>query len=422
MTPLHIAIAGPIATRDVAPLLDGAVDDLPAGCEGAPLLVTLIAELLRLGHRVSAFTLSNGMALRPDARVIANGPGLTLHYCPNRPRAWPPNGRLPGRIIDLYAFERRGLQAAMRDAGPDVVHAHWSYEFAWAALRSGLPHVITCHDSPVKVARFYRDFRHGAYRWLRAGIAWHVLRHADRVTAVSPYMASQVQGMCRVPVAVVPNPISARASRQRVEVPGRLRVIMVCNGWGALKNGEPALQAFAQLAQRRPTVELHVYGHDFERGGAAQRWWDQQGFGTDRIVFNGSVAHDRVLDAMADSDLLLHPSLEESFGAVLGEAMAMGLPVVAGAFSGAVPWVVGDAGRLVDVRDPDRMAAAMDALLGDERARHAHGRLGRERVREHFSPDVVASRYLDEYEAAIAAAASRASAAGAKRRGAATAG
>ena len=34
---LHIGIAGPIATRDVAPLLDGPVAHLPAGCEGAPL-------------------------------------------------------------------------------------------------------------------------------------------------------------------------------------------------------------------------------------------------------------------------------------------------------------------------------------------------------------------------------------------------
>ncbi len=100
----------------------------------------------------------------------------------------------------------------------------------------------------------------------------------------------------------------------------------------------------------------------------------------------------------------------------------MGLPVVAGAFSGAVPWVVGGAGRLVDVRHPERMTSEMDALLGDARARVTHGRLGRERVREHFGPDVVASRYLEEYEAAIAAAGSRPKAAAVTRRGATSAG
>ncbi len=400
--PIHIGITGPIATRDVAHLLDGSVAGLPLGCEGAPLLVTMITELLRRGHRVSAFTLSNGMPLRADAAVVARGPGFELHYCPNRPRAWPFNGWRTGRIVDLYAFERRGLERAIRSARPDVIHAHWAYEFAWAALRSGLPNVVTCHDSPLLVARFERDFKHGAYRWLRAGIAWHVLRRAQRVTTVSPYMVGQVQPLCRSSVLVVPNPIAARAStRARSRLAGRMQIIMVGNGWGPRKNGTAALQAFALLAQRLPTAQLHLYGHDSEPGGAAQRWWQHQRLVGD-VVFNGAVSHDDVLDAMASSDLMLHPALEESFGAVLAEAMAMGLPVVAGERSGAVPWVVGEGGWLVDVRRPEPMADAMHALLADTAAMDRLGQRGRGRVAACFSPAAVASQYEREYRAAIA--------------------
>ena len=398
---MHIGIAGPIATRDVAGLLDSPADDLPCGCEGAPLLVTVITELLRLGHRVSAFTLSNGMPLRADAAVIARGPGFELHYCPNRPRAWPFNGWRSGRIVDLYAFERHGLRRAMQSARPDVVHAHWSYEFAWAALGTGLPHLITCHDSPLRVARFERDFRHGAYRWLRAGIAWHVLRHARRVTTVSPYMRDEVQPLCRVPVLVVPNPIAERAStRVRVRRAGRMQVIMVANGWGPRKNSSGGLQAFAMLSQRLPGTQLHLFGQDSEPGGAAHRWWQQQRLAGD-VVFNGAVSHDDVLDAMAASDLMLHPALEESFGAVLAEAMTLGLPLVAGERSGAVPWVVGHGGRLVDVSRPDRMADAMYALLTDVAEMDAMGRRGRERVVARFGAAGVAAQYEREYRAAI---------------------
>lgn len=399
---LHIGIAGPIATRDVAPLLDGPVARLPAGCEGAPLLVTLMAELLRRGHRVSAFTLSDGLPLRPAETVIARGPNFELHYCPNRPRAWPPNGWRPGRIVDLYAFERQALQRAISAVRPDVIHAHWSYEFAWAALQTGLAHVVTCHDSPVKVARFERDFRHGAFRWLRAGMAWHVLRHARRVTTVSPYMVGEVQPLCRVPVSVVPNPISSRASSQRRTKPsGRASVIMVCNGWGSLKNGPAALRAFALVAQDIPDAQLHIYGHDFEEGGSAERWWLQQAL-VGHVVFHGSVSHEQILEAMGASDLLLHASLEESFGAVLGEAMAMGLPVVAGESSGAVPWVVGHAGKLVDVRRPDLIANAVVSLLCDAEAMTRLGRVGQKRVIDCFSPSAVASGYEREYDAALA--------------------
>jgi L-malate glycosyltransferase len=399
---VHIGITGPIATRDVAHLLDTPAHALPVGCEGAPLLATMITELLRLGHRVSAFTVSNGMPLRDDASLVARGSRFELHYCPNRPRAWPLNGWRPGRIVDLYAFERRGLERAIRMAKPDVVHAHWTYEFAWAALRSGLPHVITCHDSPLRVARFERDFKHGAYRWLRAGIACHVLRRAQHVTTVSPYMVGEVQHLCRVPLVVVPNPIAARAAtRVRSKQAGRMAIIMIGNGWGSRKNGAAALQAFALLAQRLPTAQLTLYGHESEPGGAAQRCWKQLGMAGD-VSFHGAVSHNEVLDAMAASDLLLHPALEESFGAVLAEAMAMGLPLVAGERSGAVPWVVGDAGRLVDVSRPEFMADAMHALLTDEAELDALGHRGRDRVLTCFSAAAVAAQYEGQYLEALA--------------------
>ena len=399
---MHIGIAGPIATCDVLALLDAESSYLPAGSEGAPLLATLITELLRRGHRVSAFTLSTDLCLRTRAGVIARGPAFELHYRPCRPRAWPPNGRRPGRAMDLYAFERAGLREAIAAARPDVVHAHWAYEFAWAAIGSGLPHVITCHDSPRGVARFARDLRHGAYRWMRAGIAWHVLRQARCVTSVSPYMAGQVQPLCRVPVRVVANPVSARAEREDVGPrAGAPRVLMASNGWSPWKNGLAGLRAHALLQRQLPHVELHLFGRGSEEGGPAWSAWRELG-SAPGVVFNGPVAHGGLLEAMAASDLLLHPALEESFGTVLAEAMSTGLPVVAGRSSGAVPWVVGGAGVLVDVTRPDDMAQALRRLLQDPAARRTLGALGRERVRDCFSPAAVATQYEREYEAALA--------------------
>ena len=418
----HIGIAGPIATRDVAHLLDHSRDPspdpaptLPHGYDGAPLLATLITELLRRGHRVSAFTLSRDLPLDDNSAstVLAHGPNFTLYCVPMRPRAWPFNGRRVGRIVDLYAFERRGLQRAIALAAPDLVHAHWAYEFAWAALRSGLPHVITCHDSPFLIARYQRDFRHGGYRWLRAAMAWQVLRQARHVTTVSPYMVGQISALCRVPVRVVPNPIGAAAGvvsgidkgpRLRVAMPGRRRVVMAANGWDVRKNSVVALRAFALLAQQLPGVELRAFGHDHGPGEAAQRWWQASGLSGD-VRFVGAVPQAQMLAELADSDVFLHTALEESFGAVLAEAMAAGVPVVAGAASGAVPWVVGDAGRLVDVTRPDAVAQALEGLLLSRDETERAGQIGRQRVRSLFSAEVVVSAYERAYEYAWASAA-----------------
>jgi len=402
---MHIAIAGPIATADIAPYLHRPGAALPRGYEGAPLMAVLIGALLQAGHRVSAFTLSSDLPLQAGREVIARGQQLRLHYLPMRPKAWPFNGRQPGRIVDLYAFERQGLEQALRKAAPDVVHAHWAYEFAWAAVRSGLPHLVTSHDSPFEVARFHKGFIHGGYRWLRAGMAWWALRQAQRVSTVSPYMRGPVQALSRAQVSILPNPVSAQAfALQRQPQPGRQRVLMVCNGWDARKNGQAGLRAFAWLSERAPQAELVTYGWGFGPGEAAEQWWQAQGL-RGHVHFAGAQPHAHILQAMSHSDVLLHPSLEESFGVVLAEAMAIGLPVVAGRHSGAVPWVVGEHGQLVDVRDPlalcEAMAGVLQQLDHEPVAMAQRLSLARANAEDRFSASAVALAYVREYESAI---------------------
>jgi glycosyltransferase involved in cell wall biosynthesis len=105
---------------------------------------------------------------------------------------------------------------------------------------------------------------------------------------------------------------------------------------------------------------------------------------------------------MAGSDLLLHPSLEESFGMVAAEALAAGIPVVGGQRSGALPWVVGQAGRLVDVTDPQALAAAMLELLGDPALAARLGQEGRRGVLGRFGAQAVAAAYEDLYRQVLA--------------------
>lgn len=402
---MHIAIAGPIATIDIAPYLHRPESSLPRGYEGAPLMGVLIGELLRAGHRVSAFTLSSDMPIVRDHQVVVHGPHLAMHYLPMRPKAWPMNGRRLGRIVDLYAFERHALRRAIRQARPDIVHAHWAYEFAMAAVSSGYPHLVTSHDAPFEVARFYKGLILGGYRWLRAGMAWWTLRRAQRVTTVSPYMLDAIQSLSRSPVVLVANPVSSLAfTLQRQAQPGRQRIIMVCNGWDARKNGQAGLRAFSWLSERLPGVELVTFGSGFGPGELADQWWQQQGL-RGRVKFLGAARHHEVLETMTHSDVLLHPSVEESFGVVIAEAMAIGLPVVAGKDSGAVPWVVGEHGMLVNVRDPLAMCEAMAKVLHRLSAEpdkfDQELAAARTHTQDRFNAEAVTAAYLREYKTAL---------------------
>jgi glycosyltransferase involved in cell wall biosynthesis len=100
----------------------------------------------------------------------------------------------------------------------------------------------------------------------------------------------------------------------------------------------------------------------------------------------------------AKADLFVLPSRRESFGLVLAEAMAAGLPVIATQV-GAIPEVVkdGETGILVPPEDPSALANAVSDLLDHPRVMKDMGTRGRERAEKHFTWDKVAQRVVRTY-------------------------
>jgi glycosyltransferase involved in cell wall biosynthesis len=88
---------------------------------------------------------------------------------------------------------------------------------------------------------------------------------------------------------------------------------------------------------------------------------------------------------MAAHDVVVQPSLRETFGRVLIEAMAARKPVVVTRVGGMPEIVVeGETGLMVPPAEPDALAAAILTLLRDRERRRAMGEAGRTRVEAHF--------------------------------------
>ena len=82
------------------------------------------------------------------------------------------------------------------------------------------------------------------------------------------------------------------------------------------------------------------------------------------------------------------PSLFESYGLAVAEAMSWGKPVVASRVGG-LPEVVGDGGILFPPRHSDHLATALNALLADDQVRRACGTRARKHIGRYAWDNIV---------------------------------
>jgi glycosyltransferase involved in cell wall biosynthesis len=119
----------------------------------------------------------------------------------------------------------------------------------------------------------------------------------------------------------------------------------------------------------------------------------------DRISFPGPRVGAELEREYRTADLLVHPSRSESYGMVVGEALAVGLPVLAAAVGG-VPEALGRTteglpGLLVPAHDPGALGEALGVWLEDPQLRTRLRRAARERRRSSEGWDATARRVAE---------------------------
>lgn len=400
---MRIGIISPVSTGDVRHLLDSNIDSsLFPGYPGAPFIATLISEYLHLGHEVVAFTSDRTLDVSNPPRCL-EGKGFRLWLCASRPGGTLPKQGHIGRIWDLFRIERKKLREAVSCEQVDILHAHWSYEFAMVAREAGIPALVTMHDIPEDILRYTLS----PYYFGRYLMAKTILASKLPLTVVSQFLMDRLNKKGIEPLAVIANPLPVwikdlTKNRTTPPVNGRFFIIsMVLGYWSRFKNPLVGIKAFANIRKTMGSgIELRLYGHDFGPAGKAEKRILAAGVSLDGIRLCGGLAHRELLTELSLSDVLMHTSITESFGMAVAEAMALGVPVIGGSSSGAIPWLLdyGKAGQLVNIYDTTEIEEAILWAIENPDGAKSCADYAQQRIREISDSKTVALQYVKTYQ------------------------
>ncbi|MGQ3099494.1 MAG: glycosyltransferase [Sphingopyxis solisilvae] len=262
----------------------------------------------------------------------------------------------------LNTFMLRNRYAAyVKSKGrPDILHAHVALEAGVAARRiateTGVKYVVTEHSSAILNGKQTEGQR---------ATARSVYHDAHCVIAVSQMLADRILDICPLAkVRVIPNLVRDPVFSLRRALDGRSdRVVIASVGSLTLnKRFDDAILALSRLPEAmKDRIEHRIVGDGPERAklealSACARM---------STTFYGNLPHIDALQHVADAHLLLHPSSYETFGVVLAEAMALGVPVVATRCGGPETFVTSETGRLVPVGNVEALRDAVQNILSD---------------------------------------------------------
>ena len=317
----------------------------------------------------------------------------------------------PSREGDDHAAAFAPFLQGVRDRWPsdeespfELIHAHTGFpdgELAASAARTlGIPYIVTEHSSRTRellqdpeVRRRYAAVVEGAARVIVVSRAL-----GAELRAALPELAATLDER----LVVVPNLLPVELFRAPARAGRRAGELLYVGTRKPDKGIATLLEAFALARGRRADLTLRLIGRSPTADDEAV-WRARAGelAVADAVSFEPPVDRAGVADAMARADVFVHPSRYETFGVVVAEALASGLPIVA-TRSGGVEDIVDDgtaaAGALVDVDDARAMAEAILAML--ERRDRIDPEAMRADATERFGADAVAHRLVEIYREA----------------------
>ena len=189
--------------------------------------------------------------------------------------------------------------------------------------------------------------------------------------------------------------------RSRHNIAQHQRMVLFLGRLAPGKQPDLVLKAFAEVSSGFEDAVLVMAGPD-ERGSLVKLQTLAAELGIrEQVIFTGSLTREEVVAANHDADVFILPSLHESFGVAVIEAMAAGSPVIVSSKVALASWVTKAEAGLVVEDGKDALVLSLRHILNNPVIGLAMGKRGRELALTRFTWEAIVPTLTYAYERAI---------------------
>lgn len=278
------------------------------------------------------------------------------------------------------------------ESGPiDIIHAHVSFPAGYIAKsiseRLLIPYIITEHSGPFPFNEFIRS------NTLKS-IVKIPLTNAERVIAVSTWLAACIKKWTDKETIIIPNSVNADFFKPSSSFSGNsVPRIFTLSNLTYSKGLSDLLKAAQVLKMKGCSFQLRIGGEG--RQGQKLRKQATNLKLEECTTWLGKISRESALVEYQNCDFFVMPSRLESLSMVILEALACGKPVVATDCGGPSDLLNKDNGILVPASSPGLLAKGIEEML------HKYELYDSNSIRnlcvDKYSENYIVRRILDVY-------------------------
>lgn len=282
----------------------------------------------------------------------------------------------------------------LKNISSDVIHAHFCYPDGvvgyYLAKQRRKPLIITAHTGSIHILNkkfYWKYFMKDAFSY------------ASKIIAVSPRIKNELIsfGIKSDKITVIPNIIPQHFINKEKSIRGSQIIKLISIGnlvW--LKGFDYLIKAVSILINQGIKIELTIVGNGELKQPLIQLAKEEKI--ESKVNFIGSVLNSDLPDLYNKHDIFVSSSLIESFGVVVFEALAVGLPVVVTKSGGPEQFITSELGEIVEKSNEILLAEGIIKViskLGDYDISYL-----KNFVTSHFSERAVSEKIVDVYKLA----------------------